>query len=131
LIALARYNDLYFFVVYERYDSLREYWDASMTAVSRPILWLGISGLALAFIRPELRAGRFVAFTTITYVAVTILLSGLMPGPHIEQLEATRLMPFQRALTFFLAALAVYVTLALLADLIKRYRLTIVNLGLL
>ncbi|MEZ4530601.1 MAG: hypothetical protein R2855_06175 [Thermomicrobiales bacterium] len=130
LIALARYNDLYFFVVYERYDSLREYWDASMTAVSRPILWLGLSGLALAFIRPELRAGRFVAFTTITYFAVTILLSGLMPGPHIEQLEATRLMPFQRALTFFLAALAVYVTLALLADLIKRYRLTIVNLGL-
>ncbi|MEZ4507482.1 MAG: hypothetical protein R2848_16930 [Thermomicrobiales bacterium] len=52
-----------------------------------------------------------------------------MPGPNIEQLEATRLMPFQRALTFYLAAVAVYVTLTLLADLIKRYRLTIVNLG--
>ncbi|MEZ4532578.1 MAG: hypothetical protein R2855_16415 [Thermomicrobiales bacterium] len=43
LLALARYNDLYFFVVYERYDSLREYWDASMTAVSHLILWLGLS----------------------------------------------------------------------------------------
>ncbi|MEZ4532579.1 MAG: hypothetical protein R2855_16420 [Thermomicrobiales bacterium] len=53
-----------------------------------------------------------------------------MPGPHYRTAQATRLMPFQRALTFFLAALAVYVTLALLADLIKRYRLTIVNLGL-
>ncbi len=107
LIALARFSDLYFFVVYERYDSLSEYWQASMTAVSRPVLWLGFVGLIGVFFRPELRAGRFVAFTTMAYVAVTILLSGLIPGPSIEQLEATRLMPFQRALTIYLAALGV------------------------
>ena len=131
LIPLARFSDLYFFVLYERYDSLREYWEASMTAVSRPVILLGFVGLVGVFLRAELRAGRFVAFTTMSYVAVTILLSGLIPGPSIEQLEATRLMPFQRALTIYLAALGVYVVLATIASLIRRYRLVIVNLGLL
>jgi hypothetical protein len=131
LIALARFNDLYFFVVYERYDSFREYWHASMTAVSRPVLWLGVIGLVGVFLREELRAGRFVAFTTAAYIAITILLSGLLPGPSIEQLEATRLMPFQRALTMYLAALGVYVVLATIARYADRYRVAIVNGGLL
>jgi hypothetical protein len=131
LIALARFNDLYYFVTYERYDTWREYWDASTVAVSRPLLWLGLVGLIGVFLLPELRAGRFVAFTTIAYVLTTILLSGLVRGPSIEQLEATRLMPFQRALTFYLAALGVYVGLSLVARLMERYRTQVVNLGLL
>src|SRR5215218_795577 len=131
LIALARFSDLYFFVVYERYDSYWEYWEASMTAVSRPVLWLGFVGLVGVFFVRELRAGRFVVFTSIAYVAITILLSGLIPGPSIEQLEATRLMPFQRALTIYLAALGVYVVLVTIAKILARSRVAIVNAGLL
>jgi hypothetical protein len=51
-------------------------------------------------------------------------------GPHIEQLEAIRLMPLQRALTIYLAALGVYAILTA-ARLAARYRVAIVNLGLL
>ncbi len=50
LIALARFDDLYFFVFYERYDSFREYWEASMTAVSRPVLLIGFVGLVGVFL---------------------------------------------------------------------------------
>lgn len=131
LIALARFNDLYFFVLYEKYDSLRAYWDASVTAVSLPVFLLGFVGLGGVFLRDELRAGRFVAFTTLAYVVITVLLSGLIPGPRVEQLEATRLMPFQRALTIYLAAVGVYLLLSAAARLTGRYRDELVNLGLL
>lgn len=131
LISLARFNDLYFFVIYERYDSFREYWDASMVAVSRPVLWLGAIGLVGVFALKELRLGRFVAFTLLAHVAMTLLLSGLLPGPSIEQLEATRLMPFQRALIMYLAALGVYSLLAALARVFKRSEIVFVNAGLL
>jgi hypothetical protein len=62
---------------------------------------------------------------------MTVLLSGLTVGPHIEQLEAIRLMPLQRALTIYLAALGVYAILATAARFAARYRLAIVNVGLL
>ncbi len=115
LIAIVRFQNLYFFVVYQKYDSFREYWHASITAVSGPIFVLAIVGLVAVFLLPNLVAGRLVARTLIVYVTMTILLSGLTAGPHIAQLEAIRLMPFQRALTLYLAALGVYAMLTTLA----------------
>jgi hypothetical protein len=131
LIAIARFNDLYFFVVYERYDTWAEYWHASIMAVSGPVFALAFVGLIAVFLFPDLVAGRFVAFTAIAHVAMTILLSNLAAGPNIEQLEAIRLMPFQRALTIYLAALGVYGILRFLARVATRYRPAIINLGLL
>ena len=130
LIALVRFNDLYYFVTYERYDSLREYWDASITAVSSPVFFLALAGGVAVVVMPELRAGRFVACTLGAYVVLTFALSGLTVGPNIEQLEATRLMPFQRALTIYLAAVGVYGLLHLLGRVSVKYRVTIVNGGL-
>ncbi|MFT4037363.1 MAG: hypothetical protein QM692_04220 [Thermomicrobiales bacterium] len=131
LIAILRFQDLYFFVVYEKYDSFDEYWHASITAVSGPIFVLAIIGLVAVFLLPNLIAGLLVAFTLLVYVLMTILLSGLTIGPHIEQLEAIRLMPFQRALSLYLAALGVYALLSTVSRLAERYRVAIVNLGLL
>ncbi|MCA9858733.1 MAG: hypothetical protein KC438_03385 [Thermomicrobiales bacterium] len=130
LIAIARFNDLYYFVIYERYDSFREYWHASITAVSGPVFALAIVGFVAVWLLPNLVAGRFVALTLIAHVLMTVLLSGLTIGPHIEQLEAIRLMPFQRALTIYLAALGIYAVLATVARFAGRRKLEIVNIGL-
>lgn len=131
LIAILRFQNLYFFVVYEQYGSFRQYVKASITAVSGPIFVLSLVGCVAVLLMRELVAGRLVAFTLGAHVLMTILLSGLTVGPHIEQLEAIRLMPVQRAWTLYLAALGVYALLSLISRVAKRYRLAIVNLGLL
>lgn len=131
LISIVRFQNLYFFVVYQKYDSFSEYWHASITAVSGPIFILAIIGFVSVFLLRELVAGRLVAFTLAVYVLMTILLSGLTVGPHIEQLEAIRLMPLQRALTIYLAALGVYAILTTAARFADRYRVAIVHVGLL
>ncbi len=131
LIAILRFQDLYFFVVYQKYSSFSDYWRASITAVSGPIFLLAIVGAVSAFALKHLVVGRLVVLTLAAHVLMTILLSDLTPGPHIEQLEAVRLMPFQRALTLYLAALGVYAILTTAARFADRYRLAIVNLGLL
>ncbi|HET9661578.1 MAG TPA: hypothetical protein VFP05_14680 [Thermomicrobiales bacterium] len=131
LIAILRFQDLYYFVVYQKYGSFGDYWHASISAVSGPIFVLAIAGLISVFALKQLAVGRLVAFTLAAHVLMTILLSDLTPGPHIEQLEAVRLMPFQRALAIYLAALGVYAILTIAARLAKRYRIAIVNLGML
>lgn len=131
LIPIARFQDLYFFVVYEKYDSFSEYWHASITAVSGPIFVLAVVGLVSVFVLPGLVAGRLVAFTLIVYVLMTILLSGLTLGPNIEQLEAIRLMPLQRALTLYLAAVGVYGVLAIAGRFVRGYQAEVLNGGLL
>ncbi len=131
LISIFRFQDLYFFVIYNQYHSLGEYGRASITAVSGPVFVLAMLGLVTAFVLPNLVAGRLVAFTFMAYVLMTILLSGLTIGPHIEQLEAVRLMPVQRALTIYLAALGIYGAMSMVARWANRYRRAIVELGLL
>jgi len=131
LVAILRFQHLYYFVIYERYDSIREYAHASITAVSGPIFILAMVGFGAAFLMKDLVAGRLVAFTLASHGLMTLLLSGLVIDPHIEQLEATRLMPLQRALTLYLAALGAYALLAALGSVAQRFRPIIVNVGLL
>lgn len=131
LIPVIRFNHLYYFVSYQQYASLRSYLQASIQAVSGPIFVLALIGFVAVFLMRDLVAGRFVALTLAAHVVMTILLSGLTLGPTIEQLEAPRLMPLQRALTIYLAALGTYAILALLARLVEARRVEIVNIGLL
>ena len=131
LFAIVRFQDFYFFVVYQKYGSLTEYWHASIRAVSSPLFVLAVIGLVAVFLMPALIVGRLVAFALIAHVLMTLLLSGLTIGPRIEQLEAVRLMPLQRALTIYLAALGSYALLSAIATVAASHRVAIVNLGLL
>lgn len=131
LIAILRFQHLYYFVIYQRYESLLDYWHASITAVSGPFFVLAIIGLVAVFLLPNLVAGRLVVFTLIAHVLMTIVLSGATIGLHIEQLEAPRLMPLQRALTLYLAALGVYALLAWLSRFARAWQQVSVNAGLL
>jgi hypothetical protein len=108
LVALARFEHLYYFVHYERYGDLRAYWDSSVQAVGGLFFWLGFAGFILAWLPGSGRATRSVAATLACYVLGTaMLVQGAGPASIVEQLEATRLMPFQRLLWLWLAASAV------------------------
>ncbi len=107
-LSALRFSDLYEFIQYEFYDGLGAYWQSSINAVSWPVLALAGVGFILAMVGSAGPATRAVAWTLIAYVVTTIVCAGLGPdGGLIEQLEATRLMPFQRLLMIYLAATAV------------------------
>jgi hypothetical protein len=107
LVSLLRYQDLYFFVHYSNYADLGAWWDSSAIALWRPIFMLSLIGLALAVIRPNRPVTRTVGLTAAIYMGITAI-AVAAGGGLVEQLELTRLMPFQRMLMFYLAALAVY-----------------------
>lgn len=108
LLASLRYSPLYTFIRYQWYDDAAAYWHSSVAAVSWPVMALAIVGFALAFALPGRTLARAVGVTLIAYVAATVILGGMTPaGGLIPQLEATRLMPFQRLLVITLAATAV------------------------
>ena len=105
LLSLVQYVDLYFFVHYMEYATLGEFWRDTLASVSRVLVVVAIAGAILPFFIREAAVWRIVAVTAIAYVALTVVLSlgGLNQG-LIEQLEAPRLMPFQRLLLVYLAA---------------------------
>lgn len=108
LIAMLRYADLYYFVNYMEYTGLGDFLGDTVKSVSWILLGAAIVGLALAVLARRLTVLRVVAVTTVLYVGLTLVLSagGLNEG-LIQQLEAPRLMPFQRLLVVYLAAAAV------------------------
>lgn len=108
VLALFRYNAEYFFLHYEFYVPITELWSASMSAVSLPVLILAIVGVGLALLRRPGTIAQAMAFTLVLYVLFTVLVaaSSWVP-PLVEQLEAPRLMPFQRQLMIYLGAWAV------------------------
>ena len=107
LISLARFSELYAFVQYQWYDGLRDYARHSIDAVSPPVAALGAAGVLVALFLPGRPATRAAAITLLLYVGTTVAVNGAPGEPRlIDQLEATRLMPFQRYLTVFLAAVA-------------------------
>lgn len=108
ILALFRYNAEYFFLHYEFYDPLSEFWTASATAVSLPVVVLAIAGVALVLVVQRFSISQAMAATLVLYALFTVLVatSGWVP-PLVEQLEAPRLMPFQRQLMIYTAALAV------------------------
>ena len=80
---------------------------SAISAVSPPVLLLGLLGGVVAWQTRETIAARAAATSLLLYAALTMALAA---RPHetavVEQLEATRLMPFQRMLTIYLAAFA-------------------------
>ncbi|CAA9560220.1 MAG: hypothetical protein AVDCRST_MAG73-3633 [uncultured Thermomicrobiales bacterium] len=125
LVSLIRFGDLYFFVRYEEYETWREYWDASVTAVSWPVFGLGMGGavLGLAFATRSLAERHREGGSRVTvgfapgtvaatialalYVVATIGVDAFSgEGDIFANLEAIRLMPFQRLLTIYLGAVA-------------------------
>ena len=109
VIALARFADLYYFVRYEWYDSPAEYLRNTIDAVSPPVLLLAAGGMVAGWRLPGRPVTRAAATTLALYIAATLALSAESGGPGIvAQLEETRLMPFQRLLTLYLAAVALH-----------------------
>src|SRR5829696_2313132 len=109
IVSLARFNDLYYFVHYSGYIDLHAYWESSVQAVGgRLVFFLGLAGLLLAWLPGGKVGTRAASATAALYCAGTVfLVDGIGPGSLIDQLEATRLMAFQRLLWLFLAASAV------------------------
>ena len=108
LVPLVRYRDLYHFVNYEGYATLRAYWDSSVTAVTLPVLVMSIAGLILTFTVQRHAIARSFAIALVGYCLLTGVLSDFAsPGSVIQQLETPRLMPFQRLVMIYLAAYAV------------------------
>jgi hypothetical protein len=108
LFSLIRYNSLYFFVHYSGYANLREWLDSSVQAVSGPVFVVALAGLAIAISGRVSPAESLVAWTTVVYGVLTAWLVEVdWPARWTEQLETTRLMPFQRLLMMTLAAIAV------------------------
>jgi len=118
-LSLLRFGDYYEFIRYQYYSDLGAYWASSVNAVSWPVMILGLAGLVVAVAGRTRVAPRAAAWTLISYVVATLLLGGLGPnGGLIAQLEATRLMPFQRLLVIYLAA----TTVVQLTRLARRWR---------
>jgi hypothetical protein len=104
LVPLVRYRDLYFFVHYESYVSLSEYWSNTLASVSPPVVIIAMGGGGLAIGVRRFPIARAFALALLGYVLLTAALSA--NEGVIEQLEPPRLMPFQRLLTIYLAAFA-------------------------
>ena len=105
LVPLVRYRDLYFFVHYESYASLSEYWSNTLTSVSPPVVFLALGGVVLVVASRRCPIARAFAFSLVGYVLLTTALS--LDEGIIQQLEPPRLMPFQRLLMIYLAAFAI------------------------
>ena len=112
LVPLIRFADLYYFVRYSRYESVDVYIDKILTSVSPPVAVLGLIGVGIGLFVAERPATQAAAITLSIYVVVTAALAtDLRDSGLFEQLEATRLMPFQRMVTIYLAVVAADVIL--------------------
>jgi len=111
LLSLARFSDLYYFVRYSTYESLPDFIRASTQAVSLPVLVLALGGAAASWRLPGLPVARTAALALIAYVAITLGVNSAEGSTLLPQLEATRLMPFQRLLTIYLGAFMLHALL--------------------
>jgi hypothetical protein len=107
LLSLLRYRDLYYFVHYSGYQDVGAWWESSEIALWQPIFLLSLAGIVLAVARPNRPVARTVGIAAVIYMSITAL-AATTGGGLVEQLELTRLMPFQRMLLFYLAALSVH-----------------------
>jgi hypothetical protein len=106
LLSLLRFADLYYFVHYQSYSGAGDFFQNARDAVSFPVFLLGAGGVVAGWWLPARIVTRAAAITLPLYVAVTLALT---LGPSgIDQLETTRLMPFQRLLTIYLAAVGLW-----------------------
>ncbi|MDF3038461.1 MAG: hypothetical protein K0Q71_1167, partial [Thermomicrobiales bacterium] len=112
LMALARFGSLYTFVHYSGYDGIADYVAASASAVSWPVLALGLGGTVFGLFTRQRVAATAAAVSLVLYVLLTTAVAFAPPLAQLApQLEPTRLMPLQRLLIIYLAAVAVWVVL--------------------
>ncbi|HEU5432512.1 MAG TPA: hypothetical protein VFU81_12665, partial [Thermomicrobiales bacterium] len=109
LMSLARFSRLYTFVQYSGYAGPADFARAAADSLTWPVVLLGLGGGVIAVATPRWPAGRAAFATGLVYAAGTLLFTESSPVRGlVPQLEATRLMPFQRLLTVYLAAVAVW-----------------------
>ena len=113
LMALARFRDLYTFVQYSGYTGLAEYAATAANAITWPVLVLGLPGLIIGLLVRQRRATTSAAAALVLYLALTATLVIFPAAANLApQLEPTRLMPLQRFLTIYLAAVAFWFILS-------------------
>jgi hypothetical protein len=113
LMALARFKDLYTFVRYSGYTGLTEYAVTAAKGITWPVLVLGLIGLVLGLLLRRRQATTSTAAALILYVALTAIFVIFPAAANLApQLEPTRLMPMQRFLTIYLAAVAFWFILS-------------------
>ncbi|MCC7023865.1 MAG: hypothetical protein IT338_13670 [Thermomicrobiales bacterium] len=107
LLALARFDDLYAFVHYSGYERLTDYLASSASAASIHVLVLAAVGIGVALAARARLAAAAAACALVIYVVVTASVAFVPAIAHLApQLEPTRLMPLQRLLAIYLAAVA-------------------------
>ena len=109
IISLLRFNHLYYFVRYSWYADLGAYYHSSVAAVSTPVFIAGLLGTIAGLANPRHAIVRATAVSLTLYCAATAyFVVGAWPSHFAEQLETTRLMPFQRLLWLAMAGYAAY-----------------------
>jgi hypothetical protein len=113
LMALARFRDLYTFVQYSGYSGLIAYAVTAANAVTWPVLALGLLGLNIGLLSARWPGTTSAAAALILYLVLTATLVLFPAAANLApQLEPTRLMPLQRLLTIYLAAVAFWMILS-------------------
>jgi len=121
IFSLLRFNHLYYFVRYSWYTNLTAYVHSSVAAVSAPVFVVGLGGIVAGLLRPRHAVIRATAFSLILYVAATAyFVLGVWPADFAEQLETTRLMPFQRLLWLAMAGYGAYLGVDFIARKSRR-----------
>jgi hypothetical protein len=111
-MALLRFSDLYQFVHYNEYAEIGDYLAKSVRSVTGVVFALAVAGCGFALFVRERVASTSAALTLAFYALMTATVA-FVPifASQTAQLEATRLMPLQRLLTLYLAAVAVWAAL--------------------
>lgn len=125
LVSLVRFGDLYYFIHYTSYTTSADYLGAMMEAVSFVVFPLFVAGLLAALFLPAERvATRAVLFSLLLYIGLTLLFTfNGSVARMVQQLETTRLMPVQRYLMIYVAAVGVYAVAVVAAAHVRRVAL--------
>jgi hypothetical protein len=113
LMALARFKTLYTFVQYSGYSGLGAYAVTAANAVTWPVLAVGLLGSIIGLRSAQRPGTASAAAALILYSALTSTLVLFPAAANLApQLEPTRLMPLQRLLTIYLAAVGFWIILS-------------------
>jgi hypothetical protein len=105
ILSLMRYQAEYFFLHYNDYEPLSLYWSATRQAVTPVIALLALGGALVPWLRGHFTVLRAMSLALFGYVLFTIWVeTSSRTPPLVEQLEAPRLMPFQRQVMIYLGA---------------------------
>ncbi|MDQ3514877.1 MAG: hypothetical protein M3462_14700, partial [Chloroflexota bacterium] len=117
LVSLVRYDDLYYFARYSWYEGAGGLVSATVATVTLPVAIAAVVGAIVAAGDAARPGARAVTLCAGFYIATTIGLNAARDSSAFDQLEATRLMPFQRLLLLYLAAFG---TVAVVGAVVNR-----------